>query len=101
MPIEKPWNGRIKVGDRLQIDMFGSAFGSNRPSQFSVLDNKTGVVVKVHDGKPVVCDKEGHCISFGSADSYELKLDTPIVVGENTITEVPVTPGDVTLLTDS
>lgn len=90
MPIEKPWNGRIKVGDKLQIDMFGSAFGSNRPSQFSVLDNK-----------PVVCDKEGHCISFGSADSYELKPDTPIVVGENTITEVPVTPGDVTLLTDS
>jgi hypothetical protein len=100
MPIEQPWNGRVKVGNRLRIDMFGSVFGSDRPSEFGCLDNKTGVVVKVHDGTPIVLDEKKCCISLGSADSYELKLDVPIVVGENTITEVPVSPGDVTFLSD-
>jgi hypothetical protein len=110
MPIEQPWNGKVKVGDRLRIDKFCSmlrhvgipqAQRAEYESAFALLDGKEGAVVKVIPGKPILNREDGTVISFGSADSYEVKLDTVVVINGNKMEIVPTVPNEVTLIEEA
>lgn len=95
MPIQQPYNGRVKVGDRLRIDRFCSDLPI---PQLRVFDGKTGVVIEVEKGEDPKVDEKGMMTSCGTSDWYQLLLDEPVTLNGTVTKKVPVLPCDATLL---